>query len=210
MYFVDSRNFGTLSFTQDRNILGEKLKHIGDDLLRTQFGNEEFCDRVASLVLDKNSKIVKSKANKPIVKILMDQRSTGGVGSGIGNYLASNILYRARISPHKKLKEIYDNKALCNKLAEAIRYEMKLGYMTEDVGYMEHLDHKMAKFVNKLRAQIKKNPNAKYNFQPDTKIGNSKFQFYVYRKKQDPNGNNVKREEIIKGRGTYWVPALQK
>jgi formamidopyrimidine-DNA glycosylase len=210
LYFTDQRNFGTIAFTSDRDILGKKLQEIGEDLLKMPFSDVEFHDRIERIIKDKNGKIIKSKANKEIVKILMDQTVTGGVGSGIGNYLASNILYKAKISPYRKLKEFYDDEKLSDQLAEAIRYEMKLAYMTEDIGYMDHLDKKMTKFVDKLRSQIKKNPNHKYNFQSDTKIGNAKFKFDVYRQKTDPKGNPVKRDVIIKGRGTYWVPDVQK
>lgn len=210
VYFTDQRNFGTVAFTSDRNVLAQKLQSIGEDLLRTPFSDEEFYDRIEQLVKDKNGKINKSKANKEIVKVLMDQTTTGGIGSGIGNYLASNILYRAKISPHRKLKDIYDNRKLADRLAQSIKYEMKVAFLTEDVGYMDHLDNKMAKFVNRLREQVKSNPNHKYNFHPDTKIGNKKFQFYVYRQKTDPKGHPVQRDVIIKGRGTYWSPSVQK
>lgn len=210
LYFTDQRNFGTLCFTTDRNVLAIKLQSMGEDLLRTPFGSEELYDRIEHLVKNKSGTYNKSKANKEIVKVLMDQTRSGGIGSGIGNYLASNILYKAGISPYKTLKEIYQDRDLVKKLSDAIKYEIKLAYMTEDVGYMDHLDPKIEKFVKRLRNQIKKNSRHKYNFHPDVKLGRNKFKFYVYRQKKDPKGNTVKRDVIIKGRGTYWSPTIQK
>ena len=39
----------------------------------------------------------------------MNQTNKNGIGSGIGNYLAPEILYRAKISPHTKIINIYNN-----------------------------------------------------------------------------------------------------
>ena len=204
LYFTDSRNFGTLEITTVKKDLSEKLLGLGQDLLREDFSDEEFFDRVEKLCEKK------TVANKEIYKILMDQTSSTGLGAGIGNYLVSNILYTAGMSPHKKLKELCGNKNQCSKLSVAIRYELKLAYLTEDIGYMEHIDRKIDKFVKKLRDSIKANKNHKYNFHPDTHLGNAKFKFYVYRQKTDPDGHPVKGDEIIKKRTSYWSPAVQK
>ena len=48
----------------------------------------------------------------------MDQTA---IGSGIGNYLSAEILYRAKISPHKTIAQICRNKKISDRLAKAIQ-----------------------------------------------------------------------------------------
>jgi formamidopyrimidine-DNA glycosylase len=207
-YFTDSRHFGTISITNKQKDLDDELVKLAPDLLKTNFTDQEFHDRIKNLMFTKVGKIMPSIANKPIVKVLMDQ---GSLGSGLGNYLSVEVAFSAKISPHKKLKEIYENRSLSNKLAEAIRYTLKSAYLTAEIGYLEHLDPKMGKFINELRETVKKDKDSKYNFLPDVKLKkNDKFTFEVYRQKKDPFGNPVKADKIIPGRTTYWSPAIQK
>ena len=140
----------------------------------------------------------------------MDQKLGSGLGSGVGNYLAVEILYHAKISPRMRMKYIYRNKKLAYKLSQSIKYITKLSYMTGDVGYLEHLPKGMTKWLKKLRNEIKKNPNHKYNYHKDTDISNDIFSFKVYRQKKDPLGNTVTADKIIPGRTTYWVKAVQR
>ena len=131
----------------------------------------------------------------------MDQ--TTPIGSGLGNYLAPEALYRAKISPHKTIRDVYNDITLSDALAEAIRYVTKLSFETADIGYLGHLTDDMSSFVKQLRKQ-------KDRYHSDTNIGNHKFKFNVYRQKVDPHGNKIKGEkDIIKGRTTYWSPTVQ-
>jgi len=206
LYFTDSRNFGTMAITNNIVDLNNELNKLAPDFLKTPFTNQEFHNRIKDVIYTKTGKLT-AYANKEIIKVLMDQTA---LGSGIGNYLAAENTFLGKISPHKKLKEIYENRTLSNNLAKAIRYNAKLVYMTAKMGYLEHLDPKMEKFINELREEIKKDNDHKYNFQPDVKLKkNDVFSFQVYRKKQDPFGNPVKTEKIIPGRTTYWSPTIQ-
>lgn len=210
IYFTDPRNFGTLAISNNKKDLEKELNKIGPDLLKEEFTNDEFYNRIKKYILKKDGTISKSRANKEIVKVLMDQSAKSGLGAGGGNYLTSSFLYDAKISPYTKMKAFYSNRKLSDQLADSIRYNLKLAYMTEDIGYMEHIDKSVTKFVNNLRNKIKKDKDSPYNFQPKVKIGKEKFKFSVYRQKKDPFGNDVKGDEIIKGRTTYWSPTIQK
>ncbi|MEM3062064.1 MAG: DNA-formamidopyrimidine glycosylase family protein [Nitrososphaerota archaeon] len=174
-YFSDMRNFGTFRFTDHPEDLENKLKRLAPDFLKEDFDPEKM-----------------RKYNLPIVKILMDQRK---VGSGLGNYLVPEILYRAKISPHRLGSELGDDE-LTN-LAYWIKYTVKLSYVNNYTGYMLNLEDEARKIARK-------------KYLPDIDVGNKKFKFLVYRKKIDPLGNEVRRDKIVHGRSTYWVPAVQK
>lgn len=207
LYFTDSRNFGTLQITDKKKDLDAKLNKLGPDLLKTHFSENDFHNRVKEYV--GKSKV---RYDKEIVKVLMEQHLKKGIGSGIGNYLSVEILYHAKISPYTKIGKIKDNKDLSNRLAKSIKYIIKLSFMTADVGYMDHLDNNMDKFVKKIRKEIKNDSTSQYNYHPDIDIKNDKFSFKVYRQKEDPYGNKVVGDIIITSpqRTTYWVPSIQK
>jgi formamidopyrimidine-DNA glycosylase len=180
VYFSDMRNFGTFKFSTDKNALNKKLKDLSPDFLK-----------------DKNfdiSDIIKYKI--PIVKILMDQKK---LGSGLGNYLVSEILYRAKISPHRLGNELTDKEL--ESLTYWIKYVVKLSYIDNKIGYMVNLMEEASKIKRK-------------NYHPDVKLKEKTFKFMVYRQKFDPYGNKVRAEKIVGTRGnqrtTYWVPTVQK
>jgi formamidopyrimidine-DNA glycosylase len=175
-YYGDQINYGTFQFTDNKDILDKKLKSLGPDFLKDD-----------NFTLDKITSY-----DKPVVELLMDQKK---LGSGIGNYLVAEILYRAKISPHRKgsslkPKEIRD-------LTYWIKYITKLSYAQNDIGYMVNL----AGDVKKLK---------KKNYHPDIVLDGNDFEFQIYKQKNDPLGNPVKADSIIKGRNTYWVPAIQR
>ena len=198
LYFTDDRNFGTLFITKDINDLNKKLDKLAPDLLKTNFTPNDYLKNFKEFI-DKS----KSKKNIPIVKFLMSQDKKDSIGSGIGNYLSVEILYRAKISPHRKLGDFSDSEILL--LAKTIKKTIKLCYMSNIIGYMIRLE----KYIPKHREQIKKGKLPEYH--DDVKIKeNEEFEFLVYMQKKDKLGNEVIRDEIIKGRSTYWVPSIQK
>jgi formamidopyrimidine-DNA glycosylase len=205
LYFTDMRNFGTIEMTSRRSDLDKELNMLGPDFLKTSFTEKEFYGRIENYILNKKGEIIKSRGDKEIIKVLMDQKSNLALGSGLGNYLAVEALYRAKISPYKKVKNIYEDRKLSNKLSKAIKYVVKLSYRTATIGYFTNLDQN---WIKKFRSNI--DEKNKYNFHPNIKIGNAKFKFNVYRQKTDPKGNKVKGDKIINGRTTYWTPSIQK
>lgn len=206
VYFTDPRNFGTIILTNDNNVLYDKLDSLGPDLLKTDFTNDMFYDYIKNY-LHKKDVINKTKKDKKIIQVLMNQTFSGGIGSGLGNYLAVEVLYRAKMSPHRKIYTIYKDRKLCDILANSIKYVTRLSYMTMDIGYLSDTTSDMGKWIKKLRDNI----SNKYNYHSNTKIGKSKFKFKVYRQQEDPDGNKIKAEkDIIKGRTTYWSSTVQK
>lgn len=212
LYFTDQRNFGTLEMTSDKEKLLDKLEKLGPDFLKTLFTNNEFIKRVENYLKlgDDSGKISKPRANKEIVKVLMDQTAKSGLGSGLGNYLVVEILYDAKISPRRKVGNLYNDKLALRRLAKSIRYIVKLAYLSTDVGYMEHLDKGLMRWLERLRKNIEEDKNHEYNFHPTVNIGKKKFEFQVYRQKEDPYGNKVTGDKIISGRTTYWVKSIQQ
>lgn len=176
IYYSDMRNFGTFKFSSSFSDLTKKLDSLGQDFLKS--------DNI-DISNIKNYK-------KEVVVLLMDQKK---IGSGIGNYLAAEILYRSKISPYRLGSSLSEKEI--KRLEYMIKYTTKLAYLNNYTGYM--VDFK--KFKNK----IKKN-----NYHPDIDIKDHEFDFMVYKRDKDPFGNEVKKAHIISGRTTYWVPDCQK
>lgn len=179
-YFSDMRNFGTFKFSNDQDALDKKIEELSPDFLK----DEDFdLHRI-------------QKYKIPIVKILMDQKK---IGSGIGNYLAAEILYRAKISPHRKGNTLTDEEI--ETLEYWIKYVIKLSYVDNRIGYMVNLEDESQKIKRK-------------KYHPDIKLKEKTFKFLVYQKKEDPYGHKVKRDKIVgtgkNMRTTFWVPVVQK
>ena len=110
-YMDDTRNFGTLNFYKiddEKNSLKDKLNSIGFDPLQNKIKFEDFL---------KHFNKFKKQPNKNIAELLLEQKFI----AGIGNYLRSDILYKANINPFTKLKSL--NK---NKLFELSKYLYKI------------------------------------------------------------------------------------
>lgn len=200
MFYTDDRNFGTMRFSNNTNELNYEINKLAPDFLKQNFTNNDFHNRIKHY-LD-------YKTDKNIANILLNQKD---LGSGLGMYLVTEILFYARISPYKLLSDIYNNKNLSNKLAKSIKYITKLAFLTSDVGYLSDLEPEFTNFITKLRNNIYTNPNYKYNFHPDIKIKkNTIFDFEIYRQKYDPYGNPIIMDKnLIKGRTIYWSPKIQ-
>lgn len=166
IYYSDVRNFGTFKFSKNELELEKKLISLTPDFLKDEVFNVE--------------KIL--EYDVPIVKILMDQKK---IGSGLGNYLVAEILYRAKISPWRLGSQV--TKKELKILEYWIKYVVKLAYK-----------------YNKIY-DIKKK-----NYHPLIKLKEKNFRYLVYRRKNDPFGNNVIGDKIVKDRTTYWVPKVQK
>ena len=199
LYFSDQRNFGTIVFGNKKK-LSEKLNHLAPDFLKEKLNSNILKKRISNYL-----KISSKRKNVKIIKVLMSQNNKDGIGSGIGNYLAPEILYRAKISPHKTMDEIYNNDKLIKKLAKSIKYIVKLAYINNDVGYMVNF----ISFSKKHRKLIKDEKLPNYHKSIKIKK-NEFFDFIIYKQNKDPLGNLVKKEKIVFGRTTHWVPDIQK
>jgi formamidopyrimidine-DNA glycosylase len=166
VYFDDVRRFGNISFYGDFLDIQKKLKDAGPDLLNEDVGLETFKERLTK------------RGHKNICQLLMDQK----VLSGIGNYIKSEALYRAGISPHLKANEISDQKM--ERLWEWSRKIIKTSYDQGGATLATYTDM-------------------------DGNRGEFVFSFHVYRKETDPLGNPIVHEVTQDGRMTHWVPQIQ-
>lgn len=177
LYYSDLRRFGTFKFDDDTFALEKKVKILTPDFLKDDF--------------DLDTLLRKHK--KPIMNVLTDQKH----GSGIGNYLIAEILYHAKISPHRNCDTLTDKEI--KMLTYYIKYIIKLCYLCGGTEYMGHLTEEITDFTPQ-------------NYHPDIHVKKKdlkKFSFNVYRQPTDPLGNEVvadKRGE----RTMYWVPDVQK
>jgi formamidopyrimidine-DNA glycosylase len=192
IYFSDTRNFGTIEFTKNIDILNKKLDKLAPDFLQTDFTDEDFYQNIKNY---KNKK-------KDINTVLMSQEKNKGVGSGLGNYLVPEILYRAKISPYRTIDSLSKRDIIV--LSTTIKHVLKLCYLSNQTQYISHLN----KFLEKHKKMV--DDGVFPNHHKNVKIGKEKFQFKVYRRKYDDDDHPVVGDKIIEGRTTYWVPDVQK
>ena len=167
IFFDDVRNFGTLKFVVGKTALIKKLDSLGPDMLSENVTDEKFCE-----ALDK-------KPHWTIAKAIMNQ----AVVCGVGNYVKSEALYRAALSPHRIVGSLSTNELQALNLS--IKTVLRQAY-----------DGKGATLQNYQ------------NF--DGEAGSASLQFLVYRRKRDSYNNEVVKEETADGRTTHWVPKIQK
>lgn len=192
LYYIDQRNFGQLNFYSDQDSLQKRIDKLAPDILKGIKSDKEIVDRI-------NNFISKSKKNMNLVKILMDDQTA--IVSGIGNYMIAEMLYAAKLNPHRSLDKLTD--AEKKRLAHSIRKLAKQSYYDNQTGYMENYKEFMKDHPVKVDKRIFP------DYHPDIKPSKT-FRFKVYQQKTDPKGNPVKRDEILKGRTIHWVPKVQK
>lgn len=191
LYFTDQRNFGELRFYNDMDELQKRLDKLAPDILKDSLSTEDIVDLIDNLIDNR-------RMNKNLVKILMNQKA---LVSGIGNYLVAEILYHAKLDPHRDLEDLTNNEK--KKLAYAMRYISKLSYYYNKTGYMINFMGFMDDHTDKIDKRIFP------NYHPDIKLNDKEFEFKVYNQDFDPKGNEVQTDSIVKGRKIHWVPAVQ-
>jgi DNA-formamidopyrimidine glycosylase len=163
-FFDDTRHFGVFTICNG-NYVKEVKESLGPDVL-----NDE---------IDINTwlKAFERVKGWEICKALMDQ----SVISGIGNYLKSEILYKCKIAPNRKVRDITEEE---HRLLMKISIEtIKLSYKNGGLSFATYKD-------------------------PDGKVGT--FDVLVYQREFDKDGNVVVRDVFTDGRSTYWVNKIQK
>ena len=171
LFFYDTLSFGTIKVIFDIDLLNKKLSNIGPDIMDINTNVNMFKD-----AMDKYP-------DKEIGINLMNQKLV----SGIGNYLRSDIIWLAKISPFRLTKNISDKEfANIFRLARSITwgdYDLKKG-----------LKMKLIKKTDILPRKYKRD-------------------FLVYYEETDIYGNHVVKEELYEGsqkRFIYWCPKIQK
>ena len=167
IYYNDTRNFGTLKFVQGKVPLIEKLESMGPDLLSEPCDDEVFKQRI------------RTKITKTVAQAIMDQ----GVVAGVGNYIKSDSLWLAGISPHRKVSTLTDIDLV--RLNQAIRTIMVSSF--ESGGAT-------------IRSYRNLNGNS----------GEYGSKFLAYNRKVDEDGNEIIKEKTKDGRTTHWSPVRQR
>ncbi len=164
-YYDDQRHFGNLKFLTEEDYQ-LKLNKLGPDILAE---NVSWDDWYFSLTKG-------SRQNHQICKVLMNQEAI----SGIGNYLKSEILYRAKIKPDRLVKDITPDEL--NLLRVTSIQTIRESYIAHGLTLESYWD-------------------------PNGRIGT--FNKLIYKEKLDPNGHKVISSKFSDGRTTYWVPEIQ-
>lgn len=167
LYFIDQRHFGTIKFLTTNQDLEKKLKELGPDMLNDPNMNYKLFKK----------RLIKYK-HWNIVKVLMCQK----IISGIGNYLKSESLYHARLSPFLKVEDLSEEQFY--NLYQSIRLKIVSSYNQGGVSVKNFAD-------------------------VDDKKGQYHFSFQVYCEKYDKKGNKVEKIVLDDKRSTYYVPSLQ-
>lgn len=194
LFFIDPRNFGTMEFTDNKEILDKKLEKLAPDALKSNITDNDLYVMIKDLI----AKYKNKKRQLNLVKVLMDQEL---LVSGIGNYLVAEILYDAKLNPHRDLSDLTDEEI--KHLAHSIRKIIKYAYYDNGSGYMEY-------FKTFMKTHSKRIDNGIFpNYHPDIKPTKN-FQFKVYQKNEDPEGHKIVKDCIIKDRTIHWVKEVQK
>lgn len=171
IYYDDYRGFGLMDICFSQQDAVKSLSDVGycllvnRNMITKEWWNTQF----------RNKKL---HSNKKVVDFLLEQ----GRFAGIGNYLKSEIMYRAKISPYRTLASLTDDEI------ETLRQET---FATVDEAY-KCKGFSLKDYVNPL--------------------GNrGTFDSRVYKKKLDSYGNLIEviGGNSTKDRTTYWVPAVQ-
>jgi len=166
IYFNDIRNFGTLKFVNSKADLANKLASLGPDMLAIDVDDHVFSARLLN------------HPDDTIAEVLMNQSAI----SGVGNYLKSESLYFAKISPHRSVSSLNADEIF--RLNKVIKSVIRKSYETGG-------------------ATI-------YTFQGfNGEKGQYTRRFAVYNQANDPSGKKVESFTSPDGRTTYWVPEEQ-
>lgn len=168
IYFNDPRHFGTIRISDSVVDLTEKLVSLGWDPF-TGFSSR---DKIFIDYKIKNS-------SKPLAQLLMDQ----SIFAGVGNYIKSEALYLAKLSPHRT----------GNSLSDSEIYELCQSIMSVMESSYQHQGATLSTFKT-----------------PYGDEGKYSTLFKVYGCKIDPLGNKVIKETLADKRTTHWVPQIQR
>ncbi len=166
VYFNCSDNKTYLKIIALDSEYNDIIKNIGPDYLSGEINLITFLERCHSSRM----------SNVSVCAFLINQKWF----SGIGNYLKSEILFVAKISPHRILGTLNTEEAtiLYKSILEVINESYSKGGCT-------------------LYTYI----------QPNGFKG--EYEVKVYNRHKDPNGNSV-ISDLINGKKTYWSPSVQK
>lgn len=95
LIYDDNLSFGSITITNNLELVQKELNKIGPDINNENIKFSEIQKRIENLTFKNKNKLIED--------IIIDQKL---IFSGIGNYLKSEILYQAKISPLRIIKNI--------------------------------------------------------------------------------------------------------
>jgi formamidopyrimidine-DNA glycosylase len=158
LHYSDFRNFGTLTIYKDTNSVDCEKQKIAPDILSPQTTFRHIMQQITS---------IKEKSPKQqwlMEDALVDQKL---IVSGIGNYLKSEVLYDARISPLRSVKSItqYEWKRLYNSMKDISKNMLRVLRTQDDNAYMNSMQvysKDKDSFGNVIKTHITKNGRVTY------------------------------------------------
>jgi len=167
LYFNDIRHFGTFKVMFTTGDLSKKISDLGWDPLQAP---------TVPMYLEGT---LRNFNHKTIAEVLMDQK----VFAGVGNYIRSEALYRAKIKPSRYISSLKKNEIddLCQAIIDVVQEAYACGGAT--IATYSDLYGNVGTFYD---------------------------QFKVYGRKKDPLGNKVIKETAKDGRTVHYVEEIQK
>lgn len=165
-FFDDQRHFGALHICFSKDELNIVLGAVGPDLLSEDISFEQYNEVVSN----------KRLALKQVCGFLLEQKYF----SGVGNWVRAEVLYEARISPHRTLGSLSEEEKYL-----LYYYSIKIlrnAYEVHGLTISNYID-------------------------PEGELGT--YDVKVYGKDKDPLGNEVVREVLDDKRTIHWVPKIQ-
>ena len=172
IFFNDEKNSGALKTIPGRAELIKKLTALGPDILSEVVSDARFTE---SLMTCPETTVVEAMMNQDVI-------------SGIGQCSKSEILYKAKISPHREIRSF--SQTDFSNLKHAMQTVLSDVYRSNKslVNIHTYSDFDSKDLVSE-----------KYN-----------MKFQVYNQSLDPGGNAVIMEKTLDGTPTYWVPSIQR
>ena len=156
LIYTDFRNFGTITFTNDQQIIDYEINKLAPDITDDKTTFKILLERVNNLSISQQDKLLED--------IIIDQKL---ILSGIGNYLKAEILYDAKINPLRKVKsldedewkQIYNStKKIIKKMLKALNSDDPYKYMNSMKIYRSKIDP----FGNKIKTHKTKTGRTTY------------------------------------------------
>jgi formamidopyrimidine-DNA glycosylase len=121
LHFTDVRNFGTLKVQTTVDFVARRAA-LGPDVLKSPVA------AVSGRIYDFRYAFQQDGRSVTLVEALMDQR----ILAGVGNYLKSEILFAAKLSPHRQLSSLTDDEiaALATEIVRIPQESYRLGGTT--------------------------------------------------------------------------------
>lgn len=172
LFYIDPRMFGSIHLWK-----GQDFETISHEIIKSKkWGIDPMISSIDSIY----NQLLKIKGSRSIKIKLLEQNLI----FGIGNYLASEVLFRAKINPKRTtdsiLKKEYEQLAIS--IHDTVREAFSSGGFSFAGGY--HL--------------------------PDGSFGHFSKKVKIYNKTKCPNCDNSVIKEFIANRATYFCNKCQK